>query len=234
MQVDEGTLGIGNDTTLTMTGGRVTIASGATMFAENVFQSGGTLTVNGVLNTGGTASGGIGDGENMTVGTLGYLMGAGTINVGGGLLTVNGTHKIGNSPGTFTVAGNYALNGTLLLDVASASSYSVLNIAGNLTLGAGSILTLAPFPGSTFNLLLNDVLTVLTWTGTRTGAFFNFNASGVTQVFNGFSFTSLYNPNSLQFTVTGVPAPVPEPSTVALMLGGLAAIAGYRRYRRRS
>ena len=102
---------------------------------------------------------------------------------------------------------------------------SVLNIDGDLTFSSGFLDVIFDggegpgYPG------LGDMFTVLTWTGSITGAFasidneFNFNGTNL-------AISSIYNANSLVLEV------VPEPSTWALM--GMGCLFIFWRFRRRS
>ena len=102
---------------------------------------------------------------------------------------------------------------------------SQLNIDGDLTFSSGFLDVIfdggegISYPG------LGDMFTVLTWTGSITGAFasidneFNFNDTNL-------FINPIYNPNSLILEV------VPEPSTWALM--GIGCIFIFWRFRRRS
>jgi fibronectin-binding autotransporter adhesin len=98
--------------------------------------------------------------------TAGTLHGSGTVS-GTGSLQINSGANV--SPGlgglgALTV-GNLALDGSFLLDVSSAPSIDLLN-AGNLTLGASSVLSVNG--GSTFN---NGAYTLATYSGTLAGTF---------------------------------------------------------------
>jgi uncharacterized protein with beta-barrel porin domain len=126
----------------------------------------GSFVVNGALTGSGTLL-------NNTTGTL---SGSGTIQ---GNLTNLGTVSPGNSPGTLTINGNYTqtASGTLVEQIASASSYSKLVVTGNAGLdGALKIVLLngyipsygQSFPGiittagrvsGTFSTLINQYIT---------------------------------------------------------------------------
>ncbi|HRQ80266.1 MAG TPA: putative Ig domain-containing protein, partial [Azospirillaceae bacterium] len=121
----------GND--LIKKGTGTLVVSGASTFSGSATVNGGLMTVNGTMaNTAG-----------VTVASGGTLGGSGSIGGGAATVTVNsgGVLSAGNSPGTLTVNGNLALNGTMKLDLTGTTAgtqYDQVVVTGNLTLGAGS------------------------------------------------------------------------------------------------
>jgi outer membrane autotransporter protein len=115
----------------------------------------GTFTVNGTLTS-----------SQVTTAPGAILNGSGKII---GNLTNSGVLSPGNSPGTFTVNGNYTQNaaGTLRIQVASVSEYSLLAVSGHASL-AGT-LQLIGLGG--FMLHPGDQLTFLTAKGGVSGSF---------------------------------------------------------------
>ncbi|MGA9753682.1 MAG: autotransporter domain-containing protein [Desulfobaccales bacterium] len=143
-------------TPLSINAGRTVTLNGSGLDNE------ATLVVNGTLA-------GIGPLVNNTTGTL---SGTGTIQ---GNLTNQGTLSPGNSPGTLTINGNYTQTaaGTLLEQIASASSYSKLAVSGTASLaGAVAPVLLGGYRPKAFTVFPD----IITTTGGLTGTF-----SSVTQ-----------------------------------------------------
>jgi len=92
--------------------------------------------------------------SGLTIGSSQKLSGIGTVDVGSGTLTINGTHAPGNSPGVQTVTGNlnYGANSIFEWDLASSAhgsrgtDYDGVNVSGTLG-GAG---------GATFKVILGS------------------------------------------------------------------------------
>ena len=104
--------------------------------------------------------------------TAGLLKGSGVIQ---GNVTNSGTVSPGNSPGTLTINGNYTQTaaGTLLEQIASASSYSKLAVTGTANLaGAVAPVLLGGYRPKAFTVFPD----IITTTGGLTGTF-----SSVTQ-----------------------------------------------------
>ncbi len=178
----------------------------------------GTLVVNGNLVGGGPLL-------NDTTGTL---SGTGTIQ---GNLANQGTLSPGNSPGTLTVAGNYAqtASGTLVEQIASASSFSKLVVTGAASLngalniellggyipsygqGFSGILTAAGGVSGTFTTIINQYITpTLYWNVLYGAASVNLQANQVMVVARNFTNPSLdltknqYQVGNLLNSVAGV------------------------------
>ncbi len=178
----------------------------------------GTLVVNGNLVGGGPLL-------NDTTGTL---SGTGTIQ---GNLTNQGTLSPGNSPGTLTVAGNYAqtASGTLVEQIASASSFSKLVVTGAASLngalniellggyipsygqGFSGILTAAGGVSGSFTTIINQYITpTLYWNVLYGAASVNLQANQVMVVARNFTNPSLdltknqYQVGNLLNSVAGV------------------------------
>ncbi len=119
--------------------------------------NGATSIVIGILNL------------NSTFTNNGTVQGEGTLDLGT-TNTNNGTFAPGLSPGTLTVLGNFA-NSTLLIETVGGMPVlqDSLRVSGNLTL-TGSTLTVVEtpcVPAGTYG--------IVSWTGTRTGAFTTLN-----------------------------------------------------------
>jgi T5SS/PEP-CTERM-associated repeat protein len=129
----------------------------------------------------------------VRIGSLGTLKGSGAITGTGVTVLVEGTAAPGNSPGTLTIGGNYqqAPTGLLEVELASASSYDVLDISGHASLGGSLQIKLldgyTPAPNDSFEFLttasqtgfFNNILVTTSSAGTGT---FNiaFSSTGIT------------------------------------------------------
>ncbi len=221
----------------------LTVDSGATLDRAGYSQTVADAVLNGTV--GNTGGGGL-----LTV--TGTLSGTGLVN---GDVLVNGVHAPGNSPGIQTFDGNLSYgNGAVvnweLIDNTTSNSpvvydQIVLSNAANLSFGGSNVLSLS-FNGAGSLVDWNDSF----WDVNRAWTVFDL-ASGVTTGFGNLSLGgSLLDANSLaldagtrgsfslaqsgqdvvlQFTT----AAVPEPSTIAMALAGVAC-GGYlvrRRHR---
>jgi hypothetical protein len=138
---------------------------------------------------------------------------------------VLGSFLPGNSPGTVTLGSGFTLDlsnsGSSVFEITdpayTAGTYDLVSGNGNMIFGG--ILNLAFSGGSYVNG--TDVLQLFANTGGRSG---NFSAVNTTGLAAGQSAT--FNP------ATGFITVVPEPSTCAMALAGLAC-GGYSTWRRR-
>src|SRR5262249_11009526 len=117
--------------------------------------------------------------KSVTVQDGGMLAGNGTI-AAGSLVVSNGTLRPGFSVGHIDVDGSYqqGANGTLLVDINSATQYDTVNIAGTATLGgtlqinAANLVSAAP--GTLFPIVA---------AGSVTGTFDSVESSGNNDVY---------------------------------------------------
>lgn len=113
-----------------------------------------------------TLAGGSVNAQEIVVGFLGQIAGAGTLTAN---VTNSGAILPGNSPGSLSIAGNYTqtADGVLSIDLASAASFDKLLVNGDITLAGLLEVNLLggymPAAGATFD--------VLDWTGAASGAF---------------------------------------------------------------
>jgi autotransporter-associated beta strand protein len=229
--------------TISGTGGLSKQAAGLLTFAGANSYSGlttisaGTLALSGVgsigtggLNLGTSGSPGVFDLLGLTAGSYSLpssasLSGVGTLSGSGKSLAVLGSLAPGNSAGTITLGSGFTLDlsqsGSSVFEITSptytAGTYDL--VAGDGSVVFGGILNLA-FSGGSYADGTN-VLQLFANTGGRSGNFSAVNATGLAA---GQSAT--FNP------VTGFITVVPEPSTYAMALAGLAC-GGYSMLRRR-
>jgi autotransporter-associated beta strand protein len=229
--------------TISGTGGLSKQAAGLLTFAGVNSYSGlttisaGTLALSGVgsigtggLNLGTSGSPGVFDLLGLTAGSYSLpssasLSGVGTLSGSGKSLAVLGSLAPGNSAGTITLGSGFTLDlsqsGSSVFEITNptytAGTYDL--VAGDGSVVFGGILNLA-FSGGSYADGTN-VLQLFANTGGRSGNFSAVNATGLAA---GQSAT--FNP------VTGFITVVPEPSTYAMALAGLAC-GGYSMLRRR-
>jgi autotransporter-associated beta strand protein/T5SS/PEP-CTERM-associated repeat protein len=216
--------------------GLLTLA-GANSYSGLTTISAGTLALSGTgrIGTGGldlgtTDSPGVFDLSGLTAGTYslpatGNLAGVGTLSGSGKSLAVLGSFLPGNSPGTVTVGSGLSLDlsnsGSSVFEITdpayTAGTYDLVNGDGSVVFGG--ILNLA-FSGGSYGDG-TDVLQLFANNGGLSGSFSAVNFSGLA---DGQSAT--FNP------ATGFVSVVPEPSTCASLLAGLAC-GGYSLSRRR-
>ena len=211
--------------------------AGANSYSGLTTTSAGTLALSGTgsigtggLNLGTTGSPGVFDITGLTAGNYslpatGNLAGAGTLSGSGKSLAVLGSFLPGNSAGTVTVDSGFTLDlsnsGSSVFEITdpayTAGTYDLVSGSGSVVFGG--ILNLAFSGGSYADG--TDVLQLFANTGGRSGTFSAVNTTGLAA---GQSAT--FNP------ATGFITVVPEPSTCAMALAGLAC-GGYSTWRRR-
>lgn len=174
----------------------------------------------------------------------GALGGSGTF---GGLVTINsgGTLSPGNSPGVATFSAGLTLGGTTLLEIAGIDrgvSYDAVNVGGTLTYGGELEIAVSTSlaGGETFNLfnaidgssapLSAGSFTSVTLSGSYSGTFTFESGVWTALGVNGINFSF----DQATGALTSTAAAIPEPSTYAAILGGLAAVGVMLRRRRQS
>jgi autotransporter-associated beta strand protein/T5SS/PEP-CTERM-associated repeat protein len=216
----------GSGTVTKQAAGLLTFA-GANSYSGLTTISAGTLALSGTgsigtggVNLGTTGSPGVFDLLGLTASSYslpatGNLAGVGALSGNGKSLAVLGSFLPGNSPGTVTLGSGFTLDlsssGSSVFEITSpaytAGTYDLVNGDGSVVFGG--ILNLAFSGGSYANG--TDVLQLFANTGGRSGNFSAVNATGLEA---GQSAT--FNP------ATGFITVVPEPSTCASLLAGLA------------
>jgi autotransporter-associated beta strand protein/T5SS/PEP-CTERM-associated repeat protein len=201
--------------------------AGANSYSGLTTIAGGTIALSGAgaigtggLNLGTTGSPGVFDLSALTAGTYslpatGNLAGVGRLSGNGKTLGVLGSFLPGNSPGTVTVDSGFTLDisnsGSSVFEITSPA-YTVGTydlVSGDGSVVFGGILNLN-FSGGTYTEG-TDVLQLFANSG---GLFGSFSAVNFTGLAAGQLAT--FNP------VTGFISLVPEPSTYASLLAGLA------------
>jgi fibronectin-binding autotransporter adhesin len=236
----------GNNLSLTKSGAGKLVLSGTNTYTGGTTVSGGTLAVNGSIA------------GNVSVGSGAELGGSGS---GGGTMSGAGSVGPGNSPGILTASAvspgagtsfnfEFTLSGTPDYGTATASGNDILHLEG------GTPFTAALGAGNTINLYFAGVGTYEggffvngsdSLSSAVAGATFNYyieDASGsVSYNCNNYELTSgseqtiaAANAAFADGTVSGyteefTASAAPEPSTYAMMLGGLALLGFFIRRR---
>jgi hypothetical protein len=192
-----------------------TEGTGTSSLSENAFVNNGTVDVK---------VGTIQLPQNFT--NDGTLKGVGTFATN--LLTNAGHVAPGESPGTLTISGNFAqtADGFLDIEVNIAGNNDLLLVNGSATLGG----TLAVSCFAACSYAVGDEILILDYTGTRSGSFGPLTLAG----FHTGGFETVYDDANTRvlLRVTETVTAVPEPSSWALMLGGIATLGWLARRRR--
>ena len=165
----------------------------------------------------------------VLVGTGGTLAGNGTIN--GHVFNLGGTVGPGLSPGTMTINGDFHLGsgGTLDLEIGglTAGLYDQLLVSGNVFLdGTLNLIFIDDFLPKVDDLLTD----LITFDELTFGSNFNLTFSGLN---NDWQYKTLFGQTSFGFrSLSDASAPVPEPSTLLLLSGGVIGLACYTRKRK--
>jgi hypothetical protein len=214
-----------------------TLSNAASFTSAGTFINSGTVVGGGTfLQTGGVSQ--IDGSFTQSQLTLqgGQLFGQGTIT--GALLNSGGTIQGGaaGTPGTLTVDGGFTegASGTWQEFIGGSGQYSVLSIAGNVSLDG----TLNIVTGNGFNFAGGETYDIATFNpGGLTGSFAKlvfggYSATGSSlDIGNGVTLNVRYNYDlgNIQLSV----AAVPEPAESSMLLTGFGLI-GMLQWRRRS
>jgi hypothetical protein len=213
-------------------GSRTTIAAGGTLGAA----PGMSIELNsGMLTNDGTQTGRL----NVNFGSV--AQGSGSF----GMVHVNegGRFSAGAGPAVVNLAGlTLGSGGHYTFELANTAglagvSADFLNIAGQLQIAAGNTadtrftIALASMNGSTFDPTQAWTFTLATAAGGITGFTANqfaIDTSGFGHALNGGTFVVSQSGNDLLLQF----APIPEPSTWAMMLAGTGLLIAFRRWQR--
>lgn len=156
--------------------------------------------------------------DNTATGVIG---GNGTVATSTSDLSNSGNITPGNSIGHLTIAGDLkqTSTGDLSFELASSSSFDLLTVTGNVSLG-GTISVL----NAGYSPMIGDSFKVMTFND-RAGT--TFSSLSVNGFGAGVNFNVLYNPHDVTLQVTAVP----EAETWVMMLAGLGLVGFMARRR---
>jgi hypothetical protein len=210
--IDGGTLRF--TSSFTQSGGNIRLASGTTAIFDNgVSLNGGSLIGNGSI------TGNVVNGSSGT--TVAQAPGFAAITI-----IETATISPGDTLGRLTITGNLSLLETskLLIDLGGTTqgvTYDFLSVSGDTQLGGNLAINLqngfaaSVTPGTTFTVVTAANLT---------GAFANVPISGTRLLTKDGVSSFLVNYTANSVTLTNF-VPIPEPSTWALLIAGLGALA---------
>jgi fibronectin-binding autotransporter adhesin len=221
---------------VTKQGGGTLTLNGANSYSGATTISGGVLALSGTGSVGtgdlNLGYGGVFDLTALTSGTYslpstGDLIGSGTLTGNGHTLAVLGAFQPGNSPGTVTLDTGFTLDlsgaTSTTFDITdplfTAGTYDLVN--GNGSMIFGGVLNLAFSGGSYADG--TDVLQLFANTGGFSGDFTSVVSTGLAE-----GQAATFNKDTGFISITAVP----EPSTYAMALAGLAC-GGWQMWRRR-
>jgi autotransporter-associated beta strand protein len=223
--------------TLTKNGAGTFTLAGTNSYSGSTTVSAGTLLVNGSTAAGST----VGVSLGATLGGTGTINGA--VNVSGVLSPGASIETLGT--GTLSLASGSSLLHELDSSVATSVGSDLLKVTGNLNLAGTVGLTLSDFATTDVAFNVNDVFSVINYTGTWNGGLFTFEGNELADA-EEFTFglntwrinyaAATGGSNFVDEHVAGsfvnltVLTAVPEPSSVAL-LGTLGAMMLLRRRR---
>jgi PEP-CTERM motif-containing protein len=202
----DGTLTVAQGVNYKQTAGATTIERGGLITAGSFLATGGTVTVNGLL-----------DPTAVEIGSGAALRGTGTIigNVAmGGTMTPGGA-----APGTLTIFGGYEQIGNGTFDeLINSSSNGLLDVNGLVALDSGAMLDITLLGGLN---PIGDTFTIMDF-GTLFGQF----ANGSTFSADGYIWDINYRSHEIDLTAVST---VPEPSSLLMFGAGLLGLCALAR-----
>jgi autotransporter-associated beta strand protein len=228
-----GNVDLGANSTLTVNGANNTTYAGE-IYGPGAFVKAGSgvLELKGTseIAAGTTISGGAlivnGSVTGSAVTNAGAVLGGDGSIIGPVVIDTGGTVSPGNGPGSLDT-GDLLLNGTLAAEVFSTSSYDSLNVTGSVTLAGPLSLTIGsgPFSGI-FKLIVNDDTdpVIGTFAGLPEGSLAGTNGSTEFYI----SYVGNVDGGDIGNDVVLF---IPEPGSLALLLGGIGFLAGRRQRR---
>ncbi len=229
----------------TISGSGVLTNSGAIQTLNGALShSGGVNVTAGVLTIGGSGNTYTG-GTTVSDGTLvvnGSISGSTSVNSGGTLggsggttgdvtVAIGGTIAPGSSIGTLNTGTLAFTGGAFDLEInTTAITSDLANVTGNLNLLSGATLNISDLDVSGTPLTIGQIFTFIDYSGTWDAGIFAGYAddSRFTLGLNEYRISYDGVNNATSAVTLEV---VPEPGSVVLLLGGIAALAGFRRRR---
>jgi autotransporter-associated beta strand protein len=231
--------------------GATTVNNGALIITGSIAGSPATVTGNGridipaagtagaiTINSGSASVNGVANQVTLSGGTL---TGTGTVSVVS--VGTGGTLRPGNPVGTLNTADIFFdVDSRLTIEIASLMAFGKLSVTGGVTMSGQLDLvqspTYQPSPGDTFFVVSNDSIDAVFGTfsnvidnGDGTGAFTSLDGAIYRISYSSDADTNTFAPGSGNDIALQVIS-VPEPSSIAGLLGGMACLLGFRRSRR--
>ena len=243
--------GTANGSSTTVNGGTLSVPAGGTLgdtltVASGTVQIGGSLSGSTAVVNGGSVLGASGSTISSAVSVNGGVFGGNGMLTGSVTVNNGGTLSPGqNGIGVLALSNSLTLNsgGHLAIDLAGNNQADGILVSGassTVTLGGDLQLTLGytPSVGDVFFIIVNQGPSAVS--GLFSNAIDQGNGTGLLSA-GGYHFLVSYTADSTS-SAFGVNqghdialevTPIPEPSAASALIGGLSALAGLQRFRRR-